>query len=924
MSRRFLRANAILMIVCFVFSVVLVDGAQAPVYASGQVVNTVKQMIQDTGSWVVGNPKGVFKTNGTSNFETWADGAERLVVRDTNGHIMSWGKGNVEHWADGTTKLVVRSSNGQFQGYKEIDQSFWSKLKVKATTPIEGGGANSANFEKGYKFGNEAPKNAVNATKTGLGKLVDGVKNVFSKKTATTTAASTNSTSTVKTSSSSSVDSAKTATNVKASTSSSTSTTASTSKLGAVKKWATTPIEGGGADSANFQKGYKFGNEAPQNVANGVKTGVTKVTTGVKNIFTSKSTTTATTVKPATTSTSNSSSSTSSTVKPSASSTTGTSTISQKVSGFKKWATTPIEGGGANSANFDKGYKFGNEAPAKAVGAVKTGGAKIVGGVKNIFTPKSSTSTTASSSTSAVKPTTTASSNSTVKPSTGSSTSATASTSKLGAIKKWATTPIEGGGADSANFQKGYKFGNEAPQNVANGVKTGVTKVTGGVKKLFTSKTNTTTVEPSSTSTSSTTTNSSSNSTTSSTVKPSTSSSTSTTAPTSKLGALKKWATTPIEGGGADSANFKKGYKFGNETPQKAVDGVKGGVNKLTSSVKKLFTKKAVDGSPSEVNSSQKTKAVKMDETGKVEIENKTAAETKSASKASSETKATETKTAATKTATPAVPSKMSTALKAGGNTLKAAFSPKTMVLAAGITVGFKIVEQIQNGEKVSIGKAVGHLGSGQFIGGFTGAGLGAAAGSVVGSLASGTIPVVGPIIGALCPAIFAHVGGTIGGQLGDGLATGQRPSLKEIVSSMDKGMVLAQSIGSVAGFTLGNMLLPGIGGMVGGILGSIVGSKILNVIRGRKDKMSVGSVNVVGGTVTMSSNNSTSASSVVQNSNSITTSISGTGNKAYDKLMTTYKRYSQHLSNGDVNSSAGMKALKDYKEALSKYNMSK
>jgi hypothetical protein len=255
-------------------------------------------------------------------------------------------------------------------------------------------------------------------------------------------------------------------------------------------------------------------------------------------------------------------------------------------------------------------------------------------------------------------------------------------------------------------------------------------------------------------------------------------------------------------------------------------------------------------------------------------------------------------------------------------------FTLGNMLLSAGITVGFKLVEQVRNGEKISIGKAVGHLASGEFVGGYAGAGLGAAAGSVIGSLLGGTIPIVGPVIGALAPAVFAHVGGTIGAQLGNGLATGQRPKLGQIISSMDKGMVFAQSIGSVVGFTLGNMLLPGIGGFAGGIIGSMVGSKLLNMIRGRKDKLSVSAVSVAGGGAVISASKGVRSSGLVRGRvnimDKIRTKSVGSGNSAYNRLIAAYKRYSQYLSNGKGNTPEGIKALKDYKEALSNYNRSK
>jgi hypothetical protein len=327
-----------------------------------------------------------------------------------------------------------------------------------------------------------------------------------------------------------------------------------------------------------------------------------------------------------------------------------------------------------------------------------------------------------------------------------------------------------------------------------------------------------------------------------------------------------------------------------------------------------------VEGSPSEVNSNQKTKVVKTDSTGKTEVDNATAEKNAKAPAKQTEEVAKKAEAVA-KTEVAAQPGRMKTALDAGKSTLKAGFSPKSFLIAGGITVGFKIAEQVRNGEKISIGKAVGHLASGQFLGGYTGAVLGASAGSVVGSLLSGSIPVVGPVLGALAPALFGHVGGYLGAKMGDDLSTGQRPSLKDAIASMDKGAIFASSIGSVAGFALGNMLLPGIGGMVGGIVGSMVGSKILGLIRGRKDKQSVTSV-VMAGPVSIANTTTTSAGSaaIVSQPTGITVGNSNLGGSAHDKLMAAYKRYSSFLSNGQGNSAGAIQALKEYKEALAAY----
>lgn len=924
MGRRFMKANAMLLIVCFLSTVILVDGAAVPVYAqTTDVVGQVQQLVESTGSWVVGNPKGVYQTTGSAAFETWADGVERVVIRDNSGHMMSWGQPDVQTFADGSTNLVVTDNTGQMAGYKPVNQSLWSKIKSGFSVP-------ETRLSQGYAAGKELPGQVVETVKQG--QVIETVKQVPAK-------------------------------------------VVEGVKNGAIH-----------VPESRFSDGYAAGKEAPAKAATAVKGGLGKFVGKIKGIFSkpapAPAPVPATEALPGPSSSSAPAAATETASAPaaapaasqastpaapasapaasqpasaSAPATPASAPAAQptsKLGALKKWATTPVEGGGKDSAAFKKGYKFGDEAPRKVVGTVKDGVGKLATGVKNLVTPKdqpvaaaapaaSGTATSAPAASQASTPAaqgsapaasqapTTPANTNAAPAAEAAATTAAPAPGKLANFKKWATTPIEGGGKDSAAFQKGY----EAPGKVVDGAKNLVGKVKNTFTKPAASPEASTTAAPASGSTSAPAASQASSSgapatpatetaaapAATSTPAPATeAAAASSTQPTSKLGALKKWATTPVEGGGRDSAAFKKGYEVGNEGPKKVVNTVKSGVQKL-------FGKRPVEGRPADVNASQGEKTVKTDAaTGDMEIEPKTASETQTASetkaapeaKSAQEVKATpDVEEAPAKTAAaPKVPGKMSTALNAGKETLKAGFSPKSMLLAGGITVGFKIVEQIRSGEKISIGKAVGHLASGQFLGGYTGSVVGAAAGSVVGSLLSGTIPVVGPVLGALAPAIFGNIGGYVGSSLGDGIANGQRPSLKEIFASMDKTAILASSVGSVVGFTLGNMLFPGIGGIAGGIIGSMVGTKLLNMFRGRKEATSVSVVNPNMGVVVQK------VGSAKQQVVTHTTTAGAVGGTVHDKLMAAYKRYSSLMANGQGNSSDGIKALQEYKDALAKY----
>jgi hypothetical protein len=271
--------------------------------------------------------------------------------------------------------------------------------------------------------------------------------------------------------------------------------------------------------------------------------------------------------------------------------------------------------------------------------------------------------------------------------------------------------------------------------------------------------------------------------------------------------------------------------------------------------------------------------------------------------------------------------------LKAGGQTLKAAFHPKTMLIGAGMTVGMKIYQQVKNGEKVDIGKAVGYLATGEFVGGYVGAGLGAAAGSAIGAFVGGGIPVVGPIIGAFMPSLFAIAGGSIGSQMGNGLSTGRRPTLKEAWANIDKADMAGRAAGSTIGMMIGSALLPGIGTFVGGFVGNLVGGKLVSMLRGKKGD-ELGQVRVVGPGMAIvttvpndmkaSSNSNFGNHDTSNGSGTVTHDSTSSGdsiNTVKARMEAAYKRYSQLLANDQGNSQEAIQALKEYKEAYNEYS---
>ncbi|HAE38818.1 MAG TPA: hypothetical protein DCG57_09295 [Candidatus Riflebacteria bacterium] len=176
-------------------------------------------------------------------------------------------------------------------------------------------------------------------------------------------------------------------------------------------------------------------------------------------------------------------------------------------------------------------------------------------------------------------------------------------------------------------------------------------------------------------------------------------------------------------------------------------------------------------------------------------------------------------------------------------DSLKSGFSPKNILMTAGITVGVDLATQILSGEKPSLRKAVKTVVSAEFAGGVVGSVTGAAAGSFFTPFLT-AIPVVGGVLSALAPTFGSIVGGSVGAYLAGDLKNG-RFSIKEAFKQINWVGVAGQTIGSTAGAMLGSMIFPPFGTIIGGIAGGMLGNWAANKLAGLfgKGNTSYGSI---------------------------------------------------------------------------------
>ncbi len=164
-------------------------------------------------------------------------------------------------------------------------------------------------------------------------------------------------------------------------------------------------------------------------------------------------------------------------------------------------------------------------------------------------------------------------------------------------------------------------------------------------------------------------------------------------------------------------------------------------------------------------------------------------------------------------------------------DSLKSGFSPKNILMTAGITVGVDLATQIMRGEKPSLKKAVKTVVSAEFAGGVVGSVTGAAAGSFFVPFLS-AVPVVGGVLSALAPTFGSIIGGSVGSYLAGDLKNG-RFSIKQAFKQIDWVGVAGQTVGSVAGSMIGSMIFPPFGTIIGGIVGGMVGNWAAKKIAG-------------------------------------------------------------------------------------------
>ncbi len=164
-------------------------------------------------------------------------------------------------------------------------------------------------------------------------------------------------------------------------------------------------------------------------------------------------------------------------------------------------------------------------------------------------------------------------------------------------------------------------------------------------------------------------------------------------------------------------------------------------------------------------------------------------------------------------------------------DSLKSGFSPKNLLMTAGITVGVDLATQIIKGEKPSLKKALKTVCCAEFAGGVVGSVTGAAAGSFFVPFLS-AVPVVGGVLSALAPTFGSVVGGSVGAYLAGDLKNG-RFSIKEAFKHVDWVGVAGQTVGSVVGTMVGSMIFPPFGTIIGGIVGGMAGNWIAHKIAG-------------------------------------------------------------------------------------------
>lgn len=267
--------------------------------------------------------------------------------------------------------------------------------------------------------------------------------------------------------------------------------------------------------------------------------------------------------------------------------------------------------------------------------------------------------------------------------------------------------------------------------------------------------------------------------------------------------------------------------------------------------------------------------------------------------------------------------------LLSGGSALKSAFSPGKIGMSAASTVGMKLFEQVKNGEKIDVGKAVGHLATGKFIGSFVGSGIGSAVGNMAGTLLATSIPVAGPILGAFMPALFSMTGGALAGQMGSDVDKGIMPSFKRAWAAIDKVDLAARAAGTTIGSVIGSLLLPGIGTAIGSFVGGFIASKLVSLIRKKADPAGEGKTNNKVDNLRFGVDPDGPIVNIIPEADAalylkydaVDLKLGERAKELKDRIVACYRRYVQLLSNGfSYTSNECQSVFNEYKKSVNEY----
>jgi hypothetical protein len=71
--------------------------------------------------FVVRNDEGHFVTWGIGHLESWSGTRTVLAVRDSKGRFLTWAKGKIENWKNDTKRYVFRDKKGHFLQWAPLD-----------------------------------------------------------------------------------------------------------------------------------------------------------------------------------------------------------------------------------------------------------------------------------------------------------------------------------------------------------------------------------------------------------------------------------------------------------------------------------------------------------------------------------------------------------------------------------------------------------------------------------------------------------------------------------------------------------------------------------------------------------------------------------------------------------------------------------